>query len=75
MSHLLDEIVRSQKRQEARGIASICSAHPWVLKAAMQGDGLLLIESTCNQVNQFGGYTGMTMHMVWPLKTVFLLDS
>jgi D-tagatose-1,6-bisphosphate aldolase subunit GatZ/KbaZ len=60
MSHLLDEIVRSQKRQEARGIASICSAHPWVLKAAMQGDGLLLIESTCNQVNQFGGYTGMT---------------
>jgi D-tagatose-1,6-bisphosphate aldolase subunit GatZ/KbaZ len=60
MYHLLDEIVRAQKRAEARGIASICSAHPWVLKAVMQGDGLLLIESTCNQVNQFGGYTGMT---------------
>jgi len=60
MSHLLDEIVRAQKRGEARGIASICSAHPWVLKAAMRGDDLVLIESTCNQVNQFGGYTGMT---------------
>ena len=69
MSQLLDEIVRAQKREEGRGITSICSAHPWVLKAAMsrtgtkaatQGDGLLLVESTCNQVNQFGGYTGMT---------------
>ena len=78
MSNYLDEIVRLQKRGEARGIPSICSAHPWVLKAAMShvpsgnrdyadgsvptipGDGPLLIESTCNQVNQFGGYTGMT---------------
>ena len=69
MSHLLDEIVRAQKREKASGIASICSAHPWVLKAAMsragtgtttQGDEPILIESTCNQVNQFGGYTGMT---------------
>ena len=57
----LDEIVAGQKRGEARGIASICSAHPWVLKAAMQAaTGSLLIEATCNQVNQFGGYTGMT---------------
>jgi D-tagatose-1,6-bisphosphate aldolase subunit GatZ/KbaZ len=32
-----------------------------VLKAAMaQKTGSLLIESTCNQVNQYGGYTGMT---------------
>ena len=60
MSNLLDEIVLAQKRGEARGIASICSAHPWVLKAALLGDGPVLIESTCNQVNQFGGYTGMT---------------
>jgi D-tagatose-1,6-bisphosphate aldolase subunit GatZ/KbaZ len=46
------------------GIYSVCSAHPWVLEAAMRGalagDGPLLIEATCNQVNQFGGYTGMT---------------
>jgi D-tagatose-1,6-bisphosphate aldolase subunit GatZ/KbaZ len=66
--NLLDEIVRLQKRGEARGIPSICSAHPWVLRAAMscagtgtswRENGLLLIESTCNQVNQFGGYTGL----------------
>jgi D-tagatose-1,6-bisphosphate aldolase subunit GatZ/KbaZ len=60
MSHLLAEIMCAQKRREARGIASICSAHPWVLKAAMRGNEPLLVESTCNQVNQFGGYTGMT---------------
>lgn len=56
----LDEIVSAQKHGEAKGIPSICSAHPWVLKAVMQGEGPILIESTCNQVNQFGGYTGMT---------------
>jgi D-tagatose-1,6-bisphosphate aldolase subunit GatZ/KbaZ len=56
----LDKIVQAQKRGEVKGITSICSAHPWVLKAAMQQNtGVLLIESTCNQVNQFGGYTGM----------------
>jgi D-tagatose-1,6-bisphosphate aldolase subunit GatZ/KbaZ len=60
MSHLLDEILRVQKRGEAAGIASICSAHPWVLKTALRGEAPVLIESTCNQVNQFGGYTGMT---------------
>jgi D-tagatose-1,6-bisphosphate aldolase subunit GatZ/KbaZ len=57
----LDEIVAAQKRGDVKGIASICSAHPWVMKAAMQQkSGSLLIEATCNQVNQFGGYTRMT---------------
>ncbi len=57
----LDEIVSAQKRGEAKGIPSICSAHPWVLQAAMHHNAdVLLIEATCNQVNQFGGYTGMT---------------
>jgi D-tagatose-1,6-bisphosphate aldolase subunit GatZ/KbaZ len=60
----LDEIVSAQKRGEARGIASICSAHPTVLEASLSqarvNDADVLIESTCNQVNQFGGYTGMT---------------
>jgi D-tagatose-1,6-bisphosphate aldolase subunit GatZ/KbaZ len=56
----LDEIVIAQKRDEAKGIVSVCSSHPWVLKAAMREiAGPLLIEATCNQVNQFGGYTGM----------------
>jgi D-tagatose-1,6-bisphosphate aldolase subunit GatZ/KbaZ len=60
MSHPVDEILLAQKRGEARGIPSICSAHPWVLKTALCGERPVLIESTCNQVNQFGGYTGMT---------------
>lgn len=62
----LDEVIHAQKRGESKGITSICSAHPWVLRAAMQTSEVLktsevlLIESTCNQVNQFGGYTDMT---------------
>ena len=46
-----------------RGITSVCSAHPWVIRAAadqaLEDGALLLIEATCNQVNQDGGYTGM----------------
>jgi len=60
----LDEIVAAQKRGEARGITSVCSAHPFVIKQTLkvcQSYGISpLIEATCNQVNQFGGYTGMT---------------
>ena len=61
----LDFIIISQKSGQARGIPSVCSAHPVVLEAALR-QGLagaphvpVLIEATCNQVNQFGGYTGM----------------
>jgi D-tagatose-1,6-bisphosphate aldolase subunit GatZ/KbaZ len=61
--HFFRELVASQKNGRARGICSVCSAHRIVLEAAFaQGlrDGLpVLIESTVNQVNQFGGYTGM----------------
>jgi D-tagatose-bisphosphate aldolase class II non-catalytic subunit len=46
-----------------RGITSVCSAHPLVIEAALRraaaGDRVVLIEATCNQVNQEGGYTGM----------------
>ncbi len=47
------------------GITSICSAHPLVIQTAIRRavrdkESSLLIEATCNQVNQFGGYTGMT---------------
>jgi len=56
-------LVRAHKSGRPRGVASICSAHPWVLEAVMdqaQADGgPALIESTVNQVNQYGGYTGM----------------
>ncbi len=66
MLNVFDELIAAQKRGEAKGMTSVCSAHPWVLKTAMQTSEVsktsevLLIESTCNQVNQFGGYTGMT---------------
>lgn len=59
----LDEIVGAQKRGEARGITSVCSAHPFVIKQSLKVSETFrvspLIEATCNQVNQFGGYTGM----------------
>jgi D-tagatose-bisphosphate aldolase class II non-catalytic subunit len=49
---------------DTRGIASVCSAHPLVIEAALRrgkSEGAaVLIEATCNQVNQEGGYTGMT---------------
>jgi D-tagatose-1,6-bisphosphate aldolase subunit GatZ/KbaZ len=57
------KLIESQKSGDPQGIYSICSAHPRVVAAAMaqaRADDLpLLIESTVNQVNQFGGYTGM----------------
>ncbi len=59
----LDEIVAAQKRGEAKGITSVCSAHPLVIQQTLkmsQSFGVSpLIEATCNQVNQYGGYTGM----------------
>jgi len=60
----LDFVVTAQKKGEARGVTSVCSAHPFVLEAALlyglAHNTPVLIEATCNQVNQFGGYTGMT---------------
>lgn len=60
----LKGIVSAQKQGQAIGIPSICSAHPYVIEAslrhALAGDASVLIESVSNQVNQFGGYTGMT---------------
>jgi len=57
-------LVAGQKSGKPRGIGSVCSAHRDVLDAAFlqaSRDGLpVLVESTVNQVNQLGGYTGMT---------------
>ena len=45
------------------GIPSFCTASDLVieacLKQAMRFDDYVLVEATANQVNQFGGYTGM----------------
>lgn len=61
---VLREMVALQKQGLARGIPSICSAHPAVLSAACnlarRRSLPLLIETTCNQVNHEGGYSGMT---------------
>jgi D-tagatose-1,6-bisphosphate aldolase subunit GatZ/KbaZ len=60
----LFQIVEDNHRGRPVGIYSICSANRYVLQAGMlQGlrdRSLLCIESTANQVNQFGGYTGQT---------------
>ena len=62
-ARILGEVVAAQKQGEPRGICSICSYNRYVIESAMlqalQDDSVVLIESTCNQVNQFGGYTGM----------------
>jgi D-tagatose-1,6-bisphosphate aldolase subunit GatZ/KbaZ len=59
----LIEIVRGNRESGRGGIASVCTAHPVAIEAALalarERGQLALIEATCNQVNQFGGYTGM----------------
>jgi D-tagatose-1,6-bisphosphate aldolase subunit GatZ/KbaZ len=58
----LREILKANRRGKHLGIYSICSANRFVLESGMmqaaRDNSLLLIESTSNQVNQFGGYTG-----------------
>ena len=60
----LQELLRAHKSGSAAGIFSVCSAHPLVIEAALytaeRFEQYILIESTSNQVNQFGGYSGMT---------------
>jgi len=59
---LIDLLSRNRKGLQT-GIYSVCSAHPAVLQASMlqalTDDSILLVESTSNQVDQYGGYTGM----------------
>ncbi len=63
MTDHLWNTIRDHKAGQAVGIYSVCSAHPTVLEASLQqalADGsYVLIEATSNQVDQFGGYTGM----------------
>ncbi|MBF9014636.1 MULTISPECIES: class II D-tagatose-bisphosphate aldolase, non-catalytic subunit [unclassified Oceanispirochaeta] len=60
-------ILKENKSGKKVGIYSICSSHPEVIKAGMiqatDDNSILCIESTSNQVDQFGGYTGMTPDM------------
>lgn len=63
MTDHLGDVLRAHKAGRPVGVTSICSAHPLVLAAAMRqaaADGtFLLVEATSNQVDQFGGYTGL----------------
>ena len=61
---VLLSLIEQHKAGKQNGLYSVCSSHPLVLEAAMHhalktGEHVV-IESTSNQVNQFGGYTGMT---------------
>ena len=62
--HPIKEMISRIKKGEKIGICSVCSANPYVIRACMRTlrefpSVHLLVESTANQVNQFGGYTGM----------------
>lgn len=63
VTNVLRRLAQSRHEGAPSGITSVCSAHPIVIRAAARNaaraGGALLIEATCNQVNQFGGYTGM----------------
>ena len=55
-----------QKRKQGMnfaGIPSFCTASDLVIEACLQQalrfDDCVLVEATANQVNQYGGYTGM----------------
>lgn len=59
----LKNIVKNQKSGIHAGCYSACTANKWVIEAvfekAKEFDTFAVIEATANQVNQFGGYTGM----------------
>jgi D-tagatose-1,6-bisphosphate aldolase subunit GatZ/KbaZ len=58
----LSRALKENRHGQAVGVYSICSPNRYVLEAgmlqALRDNVLLLIESSSNQVNQFGGYTG-----------------
>jgi len=61
--HAFSKLFGARTKPLPRGITSVCSAHPLVIEAtlrrAARDNQVVLIEATCNQVNQEGGYTGM----------------
>ena len=57
-------LIAQHKSGQPLGIASVCSANTFVIKAAIlnakKNNKMVLVESTSNQVDQFGGYSGLT---------------
>lgn len=64
MVKALLDIVHRNRAGESIAIPSVCTAHPDVLRIvlryAAEVNQPIVIEATSNQVNQEGGYTGMT---------------
>lgn len=67
----IKSMIEANRAGEAKGLPCFCTANEHVLRAILQDaakSGLpTVIEATCNQVNQDGGYTGMTPadYMAW----------
>ena len=63
MKHPLQEMMDKRRQGIRCGIPSYCSANELVIEIALrrakERSIPVLIEATANQVNQFGGYTGM----------------
>jgi D-tagatose-1,6-bisphosphate aldolase subunit GatZ/KbaZ len=61
--HPLKEMILRRKNGEKCGISSNCTANELVIEALLERGKVtgeaVLIEATANQINQFGGYTGM----------------
>jgi len=64
MTRPLPPLVSDRLTDGRAGVTSVCTAHPLVIEAALslglRTGRRVLVEATCNQVNQEGGYTGMT---------------
>ncbi|WP_394540555.1 D-tagatose-bisphosphate aldolase, class II, non-catalytic subunit [Lysobacter enzymogenes] len=60
----VQSLIASHRQGRNVGLYSVCCSNELVLRAAMdvarRHGTVLLIEATSNQVDQFGGYTGMT---------------
>jgi D-tagatose-1,6-bisphosphate aldolase subunit GatZ/KbaZ len=58
------KVLRRNRELGQGGTYAVCSAHPAVVEPAIQqalSDGSVLhVESTSSQINQFGGYAGLT---------------
>lgn len=63
MEHPIKKMMEKRRKGIKCGIPSYCSANELVLETALRRAKLqntsVLIEATANQVNQYGGYTGM----------------
>lgn len=64
MIRRLSEVIARNRAGGGEAVPSVCTTQPEALNAALllarEQGALVLIEATSNQVNQFGGYTGMT---------------